>query len=140
MRQIGAVMGVAIFSVAVQSSMVGAVRVHAREVTGLPAAAQEMLVQYVQAGGLSGMPDGGQGSLAAQLPQSLASGIELAMKRSFTDSVNVTFELAALIGLAAVLVSLLMAGARKRAVAAAAEAPRALPELAEEETGVAVGK
>jgi EmrB/QacA subfamily drug resistance transporter len=125
MRQTGAVMGVAILSVVLQSTMAAAVGTHAREITGLPPAAQRVLVRYVQQGGVYGMPDDGPGGLAAQVgaalpfagasgeapalrPQEMAAAIDRAMKQGFTDGVNDTFRVAALIGAAAVLVSLLM--------------------------------
>jgi EmrB/QacA subfamily drug resistance transporter len=142
MRQIGAVMGVAVFSVVLQSSMVGSIGVHAREVPHLPPAAQKVLVGYVAGGGLYGVPDGGENGLAAQLaramrpktatgaqtPQAaspsqqaaaaqmmkdMGAGIDLAMKRSFTDSINVTFLMAALIGAVAVVVAFFIEGKRR---------------------------
>jgi len=113
-RQIGAVMGIAIFSVFLQSGMVGSIGMHAREVPGLPPAAQQVLVRYVAAGGLYGVPDSSENGLGAQLARgrgtSAPGGIDLALKRSFTDSINQTFLIAALIGLAAVVVSLFVAG------------------------------
>lgn len=113
-RQIGAVMGIAIFSVFLQSGMAGSIGMHAREVPGLSPAAQQVLVRYVAAGGLYGVPDSSENGLGAQLARvsgtSAPGGIDLALKRSFTDSINQTFLIAALIGLAAVVVSLFVAG------------------------------
>lgn len=51
-RQIGAVMGIAVFSVILQSAMVDNVRVHMQEVPGLPASARTIFVDYVADGGL----------------------------------------------------------------------------------------
>jgi MFS family permease len=115
-RQIGAVMGVAVFSVILQASMGSAIAVHAAEVKGLPPAAQAALVGSVKNGGLSGMTGGATGPGASSIPQAVADGILLAVKESFTDGVNTTFRIAALVGLAAVLVSLLMAGRRRPAL------------------------
>ena len=67
MRQIGAVMGIAVFSVVLQSSMVGSIGVHAREVPHLPPSAQKVLVDYVAGGGLYGIPDSGENGLAARM-------------------------------------------------------------------------
>ncbi|HTO23988.1 MAG TPA: DHA2 family efflux MFS transporter permease subunit [Spirochaetia bacterium] len=128
LRQTGAVMGVAILSVVLQATMGGSIEGHARDVRGLPPAAQEVLVRYVQHGGLYGVPDNGPNGLAAQLGRALPStadaaalgkGIDLAMKQSFTDGVNDTFRIAAAIGAVTVLVSLLMAGVRRPRVVAA---------------------
>jgi EmrB/QacA subfamily drug resistance transporter len=161
MRQIGAVMGVAIFSVALQANMVGAVTVHAAEIPGLPSAAQKVLVSYVGGGGLYGMPDGGENGLAAQLQaamkptgvkasgamapavaaaphtsasrmKEMAAGIDLAMKRSFTDSINDTFRIASLIGLGAVVVAFFIAGKKKvrRGLAPVETPPRRATEAA----------
>ena len=141
MRQIGAVMGVAVFSMVLQSSMAGAIGVHAREVPHLPPAAQKVLVDYVAGGGLYGVPDSGENGLAAQLARTMTpgaigaraagpvsaaqqaraaeglreigAGIDLAMKRSFTDSINVTFLMAALIGAGAVVVAFFIEGKRR---------------------------
>ncbi len=169
MRQIGAVMGVAIFSVALQSNMVSATKVHAAEIPQLPPAAQSVLVEYVAGGGLYGMADSGPSSLAAQLQKAMAAGrpaaqrapkatetgaaaqqmkeigdgVALAMKESFTDGVNDTFRIAALVGLGAVLVSLLTAGRRKpRAAALTREDAVPLAERVTESTEerIAVGE
>jgi len=108
-RQIGAVMGIAIFSVLLQAGMVGSVTVHAREVEGLSPAAQHVLVSYVAAGGLYGVPDNKENGLGAQLAKAGApasDGIDLALKRSFTDSINQTFLVAALIAALAAAVCL----------------------------------
>ena len=143
MRQLGAVMGIAIFSVALQTSMVGSIRIHAAEVPHLPPAAQKVLVDYVAGGGLYGGGDG-QAALtskltAAMMPaagahvsapsadvlRQIGAGIDRAMKAAFTESINVSFILAALIGAGAVLIALFVQGARKRPVLATvgAEAP-----------------
>ena len=173
MRQIGAVMGVAIFSVALQSNMVGAVTVHAAEIPQLPPAARSVLVSYVAGGGLYGMADNGPDGLAAQLQKAMGAsrpaassttashptaaetaaaaqqmkaigdGIALAMKESFTDGVNDTFRIAALVGAGAVLVSLLMAGRRKPRVAAVTRedaVPLAERVTERTEEGIAVGE
>ncbi len=117
-RQIGAVMGIAIFSVFLQGGMVGSIATHAAEVPDLPPAAQKVLVRYVAAGGLYGVPDNSENGLAAQLTRAveparrtkaLGAGIDLALKRSFTDGINETFLIAALIGAAAVVVALFVA-------------------------------
>ena len=148
MRQVGAVMGVAVFSVVLQASMAGSIGVHAREVPHFPPAAQRVLVGYVAGGGLYGVPDGGENGLQAQLarvmkpsaapgapgaqspqaPQAptpaqqaqaaqemkeMGAGIDLALKRSFTDSINVTFLMAALIGAGAVVVAFFIEGKRR---------------------------
>jgi MFS family permease len=118
MRQIGAVMGVAVFGVALQANMVSSIKVHAGEVPHLPPAARTVLVNYVAGGGLYGVPDSGKNGLAAQLAaamqgqpmKEMGAGIDLAMKRSFTDSINDTFRIAALIGIGAVAVALFIAG------------------------------
>jgi MFS family permease len=173
MRQIGAVMGVAIFSVALQSNMVGAIKTHAAEIPRFPPAAQTVLVNYVAAGGLYGVPDNGPNGLAARLMaamkpaaaaaetqqpsaadlaaaaqrmKEMGTGVELAMKSSFTDSINETFRLAALIGVGAVAVAFFMAGTRRRKLAVAApssaDSPRVqpMPNDAEPEEGIAVGE
>ena len=166
MRQIGAVMGVAIFSVALQANMGTAIAVHAAEVPNLPPAAQKVLVGYVRDGGLYGMSDQGPNSLSAQLGKAMqppagaprqpltaaqtaamgaqmkamGDGVARAMKQTFTDSVNDTFRIAALVGVGAVLVSLLMAGRRKPRLAVA-DAPGAASSVDDDETeGVAVGE
>ena len=113
MRQTGAVMGVAILGLVLQSAMASAVGAHARQIAGLPPAAQQALVRYVRQGGVYGMPDNGPGGLAAQLGSALSSpgvgaSIDGVMKQSFTDGVNDTFRVAAFIGAGTVLVSLLM--------------------------------
>jgi EmrB/QacA subfamily drug resistance transporter len=174
MRQIGAVMGVAIFSVALQSSMVGAMKTRAAEVPNLPPAAQAVLVQYVAGGGLYGVPDNGPNSLSAQLMaamkplaaagaatiqpsatvrataatqmKEIGAGVELAMKQSFTDSINRTFILAALIGVGAVAVAFFMTGSRRKKLTLAAPASTDIPRLeplratGDVEEGIAVGE
>jgi EmrB/QacA subfamily drug resistance transporter len=153
MRQIGAVMGVAIFSVALQANMVGAITVHAAEVPGLPPAAQKVVVGYVSGGGLYGVPDGGGNGLAAQLQaamrptgtqmsaaahmKEMTAGIDLAMKSSFTDGINDTFRIAALVGLGAVVVAFFIFG-KKRVAVPIARAP--LAEADREPEKVAVGE
>jgi len=119
MREIGAVMGVAVFSVILQASMGSAIAAHAAEVEGLPPAARAALVGAVQHGGFSGMLGEGPGAIgpdAPSMPPAVADGALLAVKRSFTDGVTTTFRIAALVGLAAMLVSLLMTGRRKAAL------------------------
>jgi len=121
-RQIGAVMGVAVFSVILQTSMGSAIAVRAAEVVGLPPAAQAALVGAVRNGGLSGMLGAGPGVPgpgAASMPPAVADGILRAVKESFTDGVTATFRVAALVGIAAVLVSLFMTGRRKPALSLA---------------------
>jgi EmrB/QacA subfamily drug resistance transporter len=135
MRQIGAVMGVAVFSVFLQTGMASSIGVHAREVPGLPPAGQKVLVSYVAGGGLYGIPGDAEHGLAAELSAALrpvggaasaadpvkaarmmkdmGAGIDAAMKASFTDSINQTFFIAALIGFGAVGASLLVSGKRK---------------------------
>ncbi len=171
MRQIGAVMGVAIFSVVLQSNMVGAIRVHAKEVPYLPPAAQSVLVRYVSAGGLYGLSDGGPNGLSSQLMaamqpkashgqaprqptaqeaalagermKEMGAGVQLAMKESFTDSINDTFRIAALIGAGAVIVALLMKGNRRKTLAMAERAtgvPLDAPETEQADDGIAVGE
>ncbi len=109
----------AVFSVVLQSAMVGSVAVHAREIPSFPPAAQKVLVEYVAAGGLYGVPDSGENGLGAQLGRTMkptadtAAGIDLAMKRAFTDGINVTFLMAALIGMGAVAVAFFVEGKRR---------------------------
>jgi len=158
-RQIGAVMGVAVFSVVLQASMVGSVGVHAREIPHFPPAAQRVLVDYVAGGGLYGMPDSGENSLAAQISRAMkpkttdaapqppspaqqaqaaqvmkeiGAGIDLAMRRSFTDGINVTFIMAALIGAGAVAVAFFIQGKRRVRPGARQVAPaeEAAPQIA----------
>ncbi|HUJ75015.1 MAG TPA: MFS transporter, partial [bacterium] len=74
MRQIGAVMGVAVFSVVLQASMGSSIGVHAREIPHFPPAAQKVLVGYVAGGGLYGVPDGGENGLQAQLARAMGPG------------------------------------------------------------------
>lgn len=121
-RQIGAVMGIAIFGVFLQSGMAGSVSIHAAEVPDLPPAAQKALVRYVSAGGLYGVPDNSENGLAAQLARSVPPGrdmktlgaeVDLALKQSFTDGINMTFLMAAAVGAAAVVVALFASGNRK---------------------------
>jgi EmrB/QacA subfamily drug resistance transporter len=124
MRQIGAVMGVAIFSVALQGSMGTAIQAHVADVKGLPAAAAAGIVGYVKDGGLYGMSDSGSSALGgSSMPKEMADGIQRAMKQTFTDGVNDTFRIAALVGVAAVLVSLLMSGHRRPALSVARGSP-----------------
>ncbi len=149
MRQIGAVMGIAIFSVALQTSMVGSIRIHAAEVPHLPPAAQKVLVDYLAGGGLYGAADG-QTALASKLTaammpaagtkvsapsadvvRQIGAGIDRAMKASFTDSINVSFIMAALIGAGAVLIAFFVQGNRKRPVLATVGAETA-PNAAED--------
>ena len=148
--------------------MVGAIKTHAAEVPHLPPAAQAVLVGYVQNGGLYGMPDNGPNGLTAQLAAAMkptgqaattqaaagqasaqptatqmlamGAGIELAMKRSFTDSINNTFRIAAIIGVGAAAVSLLMSAAsrKKLALADRSETPDVQPM--DEADGIAVGE
>jgi EmrB/QacA subfamily drug resistance transporter len=139
-RQIGAVMGVAVFSVILQTSMGSTIAVHASEVKGLPPAAQAALVGSVKNGGLSGMAGGTAGPGASSMPKAVADGILLAVKQSFTDGVNTTFRIAALVGLAAVLVSLLMAGRRKPAIALDRGVGAASAEPIPLEEDIAVGE
>ena len=156
LRQTGAVMGVAILSVVLQTNMGGAIAVHAHEVRGLPPAAQNVLVHYVQQGGLYGMPDNGPNGLAAQLKaampaaleasapsEAIGKGIDLAMKQSFTDGVNETFRIAAIIGACAMLVSLLMTAVKRPKLVPATRsrgsAPSAAPDL-EADQRIAVGE
>ena len=141
MREIGAVMGVAIFSVVLQASMGGAIRVHAAEVTGLPPAARTALIGFVEKGGLYGMAGSGVGDTSATpMPEAIADGIQLALKQSFTDGINQTFRIAALIGIGAVLVSLLMAGRRRLALVVKRGAGAAAPRPDEEEEDLASGE
>ncbi len=141
MRQIGAVMGVAIFSVFLQASMGAAIRVHAAAVPGLPPSAQTALVAFVERGGLYGMGDSGAGGLdASRLPRAVADGIQTALKQSFTDGVNAAFRIAALVGVGAVLVSLLMAGRRKPALAVERGTGTAVHEPMTAEDDIAVGQ
>ncbi len=172
MRQIGAVMGVAIFSVALQANMVGAMKIHAAEVPHLPPAAQAVLVSYVSSGGLYGMSDDGPNGLAAQLAKSMrppaatgtamrqpsaaelaaagqqmkemGAGVELSMKRSFTDGINDTFRLAALIGVGAVIVAFFMAGSRRKKLAVEARSATASQQsgqlAADSDEGMAAGE
>jgi EmrB/QacA subfamily drug resistance transporter len=181
MRQVGAVMGVAIFSVILQGNMAGAIQVHAREIPGLPPAAQTVLVRYVQGGGLYGISDSGPNGLTAQLMaamkpaggdvkapaapaasaaatgsasaaasasasaaqmQTIGSGIERSMKQSFTDSVNDTFRIAAIIGAGAVAVSFLMAAGRRKKIedVTETEVPEEEPEIEPASDGIAVGE
>jgi EmrB/QacA subfamily drug resistance transporter len=138
-RQIGAVMGIAIFSVLLQTGMVGSVRVHAQEVPDLSPAAQRVLAGYVAAGGIYGVPDSSENGLGAQLARAGATpsgAIDLALKRSFTDGINETFVAAALIGAAAAAVSLFVR--RTRGSRAAREEARKV--IAGEETLAAVGE
>ena len=162
-RQIGAVMGVAVFSVVLQASMVGSIGVHAREIPHLPPAAQKVLVGYVAGGGLYGIPDSGENGLAAQMARAMkqtpagaqaaqgaaaplaapapamkeiGAGIDLAMKRSFTDSINVTFLMAALIGAGAVVVALFIEGRRR----VRRGARQLVPAESAEEQQIAVGE
>jgi EmrB/QacA subfamily drug resistance transporter len=170
MRQIGAVMGVAIFSVVLQAGMGTSIAVHAQEIPGLPAPARAVLVKYVTEGGLYGLSDNGPNGLAAQMAaamkppagaaaapaaapvtgatpaapaaasasmKEIGAGIELAMKRSFTDSINKTFLLAALVGVGAVVASFFMTGKRREPTVTVIEAPAEAPE---EEAPIAVGE
>jgi hypothetical protein len=159
MRQIGAVMGIAIFSVILQSNMVGAMKVHAAEIPNLPPAAQKVLVDYVAGGGLYGMPQSGPNGLAARLAAAMGAsqaarpalttaqadqmmkqiglGIDGAMKASFTDSLNRAFLMAALIGAGAVLVAFFIAGGAR---AARKGAKRIAPESDDAEEALAVGE
>ena len=118
-RQIGAVMGVAIFSVILQARMVDSMAANARQIPGMPPAAQNVLVGYVAGGGLYGVPDEGANGLSARLAaaapgmKDMAAGVDHAMRQSFTDSINTTFLMSALIDAAAVGVAFLMKGRRK---------------------------
>jgi len=119
-RQIGAVMGVAIFSVILQARMVDSMEVNAGRIPGMPPAAQKVLVGYVAGGGLYGFSDeAGKGlasRLAAAAPQvkDLSVGVDHAMKQSFTDSINATFLMSALVGAGAVGVAFMMKGKRRQ--------------------------
>jgi hypothetical protein len=87
------------------------------------------------------MGDSGAGGLdASRLPGAVADGIQTALKQSFTDGVNAAFRIAALVGVGAVLVSLLMAGRRKPALAVERGTGTAVHELMTAEDDIAVGQ
>jgi MFS family permease len=83
----------------------------------------ELILPFAVMGvGMGGAPAG----MDARMPKETAAGIQLALKRSFTDGVNDTFRIAAIVGAGAVLVSLLMAGRRRSLLIEERGAPVAL--------------
>jgi len=130
-RQIGAVMGVAIFSVILQTAMVSSMRVHVQEVPYLTPSARAAVVETVAAGGLYGIGTEAEGSHAglsnglapatagtsppveASRMREAAAGLTRAAKQSFTDSINRTFAVASLVALLGVIVSFFLRSTRR---------------------------
>jgi hypothetical protein len=91
--------------------------------TGARGAAAAPTARGAQAASQAAAPKAAQAA-SAQAMKEMGAGIDLAMKRTFTDSINVTFLMAALIGAGAVLVAFFIEGKRRVRRGALQLAPR----------------